>query len=266
LAGKSDLNLKIYLAIADVFLREGELRSDKDNGESLRDSNSALFDHHANSYSLELDKAVRFSGKDSEFFVSAKGDLLKRLLCRLGISTPIRILDVGCGTGSLHSKLKTAGMQVSGVDLSNTSLLVAKSSNPDIEYTLFDGTRLPFEDGSFDVALAVCVFHHVDTYKRENLLAEMARSVRVGGAMFIIEHNPVNPLTRLVVSRCAYDETAVLLPAKETRSLMRNVGAVDISTVYFLFFPFEFMWLQALEYQMEWLPIGAQYCTYGIKK
>jgi SAM-dependent methyltransferase len=252
--------------MTDILIGEAKLPSEKHNAESLDDPNSALFDQHANSYSSELGKAIQFSGKDSDFFSNAKGDLLKRLLRRLEISTPTRTLDVGCGTGSLHSKLKTAGMQVSGVDLSNASLLLAKSFNPEIEYTLFDGVTLPFQDESFDAALAVCVFHHVDINKREKLLAEMARSVRKGGVLFIIEHNPINPLTRLVVSRCAYDETAVLLPAKETRSLMRNVGVVDISTVYFLFFPFDLLWLQALERRIERLPIGAQYCTYGIKK
>ena len=143
--------------MTDMFCDEAKLPSEKHNAESLDDPNSALFDRHANSYSSELGKAIQFSGKDSDFFSNAKGDLLKRLLRRLGISTPTRTLDVGCGTGSLHSKLKTAGMQVSGVDLSNASLLLAKSFNPEIEYTLFDGVRLPFQDESFDAALAVCV-------------------------------------------------------------------------------------------------------------
>ena len=53
----------------------------------------------------------------------------------------------------------------------------------------------------------------------------MRRVVRPGGLVCVIEHNPLNPLTRsLAVSRCEFDSDAVLLGASTTRKLMAAGG------------------------------------------
>jgi len=66
-----------------------------------------------------------------------------------------QILDVGCGDGSLAALLTqlVPGLSVQGVEV---------HARPDcaIQCRLFDGKRLPFPDGSFDVCLFVDVLHH----------------------------------------------------------------------------------------------------------
>ena len=42
-------------------------------------------------------------------------------------------------------------------------------------------------------------------------VADMVRVTRPGGLVCVIEHNPLNPLTRLAVNRCPFDADAVLL-------------------------------------------------------
>ena len=63
--------------------------------------------------------------------------------------------------------------------------------------------------------------------------------VRPGGLVCVIEHNPLNPLTRLAVSRCEFDQDAVLLGAGTTRKLMTAGGLHEIDSRYFVLLPWE---------------------------
>ena len=86
---------------------------------------------------------------------------------------------------------------------------------------------------------AICVLHHVAPAEWAHFLSEMRRVVRPGGLICVIEHNPLNPLTRLAVSRCEFDRDAVLLGASTTRKLMAAGGLREIGSRYFLLLPWE---------------------------
>jgi cyclopropane fatty-acyl-phospholipid synthase-like methyltransferase len=70
-----------------------------------------------------------------------------------------RVLDVGCGTGVPTARqLATAGLRVTGVDLSAAMLALARQNVPDAEFLQEDLTRLlddgVLEPGSFEAATA----------------------------------------------------------------------------------------------------------------
>src|SRR5262249_59211928 len=101
----------------------------------------------------------------------------------------------------------------------------ATERNPWAIYSAYDtGEPLPYDEGSFDVAFAICVFHHVPPLERPALTAEMARVTRPGGLVAIFEHNPWNPLTRKAVRDCPFDEDAVLLSRPNARRLLDGAG------------------------------------------
>jgi hypothetical protein len=68
-------------------------------------------------------------------------------------------------------------------------------------------------------ALSFCVLHHVPPTQWVGFLCEMRRVVRPDGLVCLIEHDPLNPLTKLVVARCEFDRDAVLLRAGRARAL-----------------------------------------------
>jgi len=222
-----------------------------------------LFDQYAATYSNDLNRAIAFSGQDGEFYSAAKIDLLKRIFqTHIGDLCNVKLLDVGCGTGALHSHLGELGVRITGADISLASLQNATRANPDSRYLAFDGRRLPFLDHTFDVTIAVCAFHHITAVQQPLVLAEMRRVTRVGGLLAIIEHNPYNPLTKLAVMRCPFDKDCILLSAKTTQNLFRQIN-ISAQTEYFLFFPLRNHLLSAVERKMANLCLGAQYCTYG---
>lgn len=213
----------------------------------------------AERYVLEVEEAIRFARREHGFFLAAKAKALLDLADRRFPSgARIRALDVGCGDGRLDAMLEPLG-ELHGVDVSPELVAAAADTAPHGRFQVADGTRLPFADDAFDLTFTVCVLHHVEPPERLGYLRELARVTRTGGLVVVFEHNPLNPLTRLVVRRCAFDEGVELVGR---RSLCRSAKAAGLTveeTRYILFFPWTRAPFRRLERWLAPLPAGAQY-------
>ncbi len=177
----------------------------------------------------------------------------------MGDPATLTALDVGCGVGVTDHYLVDSFRAVIGVDIFDGVLERAAAANPRAEYRLYDGNTLPLDNGSVDVAFAICVVHHVPPARWNAFIAEMARVLRPGGVAAIFEHNPHNPLTRRVVSNCVFDEDAVLLRRRRARALLRQAGLVPCEDRYIAFLPFGGRAVAPLESALRRVPLGAQY-------
>ncbi len=223
-----------------------------------------VFDAHAHEYVGEVDKSVAFTGRDSEFFAGRKVDLLGEVVGgRIGGLDRCAVLDVGCGTGTTDKLLVDKCKSLSGVDVSEEMLVEARRNVPGVDYRFYDGAELPFEDGCFDVVLAICVLHHVEPPQRPGFVAELARVVRPGGLVTIFEHNPFNPLTRRAVSSCPVDVGVTLSSHRRTVGLLRAAGIADAQPRHYLFSPLGGSVGAAIDRLFTWLPMGGQYVAYG---
>jgi SAM-dependent methyltransferase len=227
---------------------------------------SVDFDRYKDIYPAEVQRSIGFIGQDVDFFAELKAqyllDVARRFLGRPG---SLSFLDVGCGVGLTDSHLKGAVDSLHGVDVAAGTLERARERNPWAEYSVYDGSVLPVADGSFDLTFAICVLHHVERTRWPDFARELARATRSGGLVVVIEHNPLNPLTRLAVSRCEFDEDAVLLPAGWTRKLLSTAGLTVDESRYIAFFPWRGSVLRAVERRLGWLPLGAQYAVAGAR-
>ena len=173
------------------------------------------------------------------------------------------LLDVGCGVGSFHPFLGGMTGRLCGIDVSAASIAQAQADHPEAEYRAFDGSTIPYDSGSFDLATAICVLHHVVPAQWPRFLREMRRVVRPGGLVCIIEHNPFNPLTRLAVARCEFDKDAVLLRAKKTRGLLADAGLREVASRHFLLLPWASAWARRIKSGLRHIPLGGQYAAWG---
>jgi SAM-dependent methyltransferase len=222
-----------------------------------------LFDSYRSNYRDVVQSSIDFSGLPHSFFMRAKADLLRELIARrLGSQKP-DMLDVGCGVGSFHPLLRGMVGRLSGIDVSSASIAQARADNGGVDYRDFDGRSFPFADAGFDLVTAICVLHHVLPAEWAHFIGEMRRVVRPGGLICVIEHNPLNPLTRLAVARCEFDRDAVLLGAGTTRKLMAGAGLRQIDSRYFLLLPWEAAAARRVEGALSNLPLGAQYAAFG---
>jgi SAM-dependent methyltransferase len=219
------------------------------------------FDSFAESYEHEVAAAIRFAGIPHRFFLEAKlNHLLDTLQRRFEDLSRLRVLDLGCGTGLVDQFLKVHLPQLVGVDVSEKVLQAAKFRNPEIDYQQSTVDILPFADRSFDVVFVICVWHHVPPERWRNFLSEISRVVAAKGLLLIYEHNPWNPLTRLAVSRCAFDADSVLLTPLQAAKNLRSAGFGNLTTDYLLFLPFRSQFTEFCERKiLRKIPLGTQY-------
>ena len=219
------------------------------------------FDKFADEYRAMHAANIRLSGETPEYFAEYKIVDIAAELARDGLA-PRKALDFGAGVGYSvpFFARHLPAVRVTCLDVSRKSLDVGAAQHGGAaEFAHFDGRRIPFDDGTFDVALASCVFHHIPHDEHVALLAEIRRVLGSQGRLFIFEHNPLNPLTRHAVNTCEFDEHAQLIRAPTMRRRVRDAGFADAAIRYRIFFPHALRGLRPLEARMTWLPLGAQY-------
>ncbi|HYH57690.1 MAG TPA: ubiquinone/menaquinone biosynthesis methyltransferase [Thermoleophilaceae bacterium] len=96
-----------------------------------------------------------------------------------------RALDVATGTGDLAVALRAAGAEVVGCDFSEEMLERARRKEPSARFEWADALNLPYEDDSFDAATVGFGARNFSDLARG--LAEMARVVRPGGRVVVLE-------------------------------------------------------------------------------
>lgn len=115
---------------------------------------------------------------------------------------------------------------------------------------------------SCDLVVMSCVIHHIPVDSRMDVLRRVNSALSYGGSLCIFEHNPINPITRRIVSNCIFDEGVKLITKKSLRTLIKRVGGFSrVNSGYFLFFPPALKNLVFLEALVSWLPLGGQHFT-----
>ena len=128
----------------------------------------------------------------------------RELLMQAAVDSGQRVLDLGCGTGTLAILAKEAvpGAEVVGLDgdpkILDRARVKAKASAAAVEFEHGYSTELPYEAGSFDRVLSTLFFHHLSTEDKRKTFAEIARVLRPGGELHIADFtNPGDPLMAL---------------------------------------------------------------------
>lgn len=113
-----------------------------------------------------------------------------------------RILDVATGTGQQAFAFAKRDYEVTGIDLSEAMLNVAKKNNKykNAKFEIADATNLPFEDDSFEVSTISFALHEMPLSIIEKVLKEMVRVTRPKGTIVVVDYGlPENKLGRFLV-------------------------------------------------------------------
>jgi ubiquinone/menaquinone biosynthesis C-methylase UbiE len=110
-------------------------------------------------------------------------DIIQKLLelasCKIKFQ---HVADIACGTGHSTRPLLDYSENVSGTDISQEMLNIAKERDPQVSYYLTPAEDLPFADSSLD-AIFVCMALH--WFDQEKFLSEVRRTLKSGGWLFI---------------------------------------------------------------------------------
>ncbi len=158
-----------------------------------------------------------------------------RLVEQMNVKKGHRILDLGCGTGTLTIMIKKAEpeAEVIGLDIDPKILIFARSKvereGLDITFELGAATELPYPDESFDRVVSSMVFHHLNRENKIRALKEMLRVLRPEGELHVADFGkPHNALMYLISLFARHfertsDNIKGLLP-----EMFQNVGFTDV--------------------------------------
>jgi SAM-dependent methyltransferase len=135
------------------------------------------------------------------YSAASAGEVVERFLGR-GSG---RCLDLCCGTGVHLQMLRELGWQVTGADISNDQLQLARERGAGVELVRADAAALPFPDGYFRAV--VSMFSHTDVDDFGLVMREAARVLEPGGLLVYLGLHPcfVGPHTRLATDQAVPD-------------------------------------------------------------
>ncbi|MDY6322168.1 MAG: methyltransferase domain-containing protein [Succinivibrio sp.] len=123
--------------------------------------------------------AAAYNGSFS--FVSRLGSSLLDLI----EGTGLRVLDLGCGTGTLTHELALRGFAVTGLDASEEQLKRASADYPKTRFLKGDACDFSFDE-PFDAVFSNAVFHWIDKERQMPMLSCVRRALKKGG-QFVFE-------------------------------------------------------------------------------
>jgi ubiquinone/menaquinone biosynthesis C-methylase UbiE len=134
------------------------------------------------------DPLVRLVMRDEQ----TRGELVRRA----GLADGDRVLDLGCGTGSLAVLIQRRhpGVQVCALDPDAKALAIARRKAERAGFAIrFEqgfGDALPFADGAFDRVLSSLVLHHLTSEEKLATLRDVRRVLRPGGTVHVLDFGP----------------------------------------------------------------------------
>ena len=160
------------------------------------DEKAVSFDHSSDPNFLAYYEEASLSEATLQRFRTVQAKSLALLAARGCDTARLRVADIGCGAGAQSMLWADLGHTVTGLDVNAPLVEVARrraaQRGLSVNFLVGTATALPFEDSSVDVCLLPELLEHVADW--QSCLHEAARSLTVGGLLYVSTTNALCPL------------------------------------------------------------------------
>lgn len=154
----------------------------------------------------------------------------RKLLALIPKNEHLQILDVGCGTGKMLSRMAETfpNAELSGVDLSTSMIDFAKKKYPNLSFTVGNAENLPLKKEVFDVVTNSISFHHY--HHPQKAVNEAYRVLKLGGQFFLVDISPKKPkVLDFLTTHFVRDGHVGFITPSKMRSMFENAGFKNIA-------------------------------------
>ena len=103
----------------------------------------------------------------------------------------MRVLDVGCGTGTYLNLYQKGSCKAFGMDRSPAMLDIArKKLGKRAEFHIGDAAHMPYPDGTFDLVVAFFALHEMPASIRSAAVNESKRVIKKDGRILLVDYHP----------------------------------------------------------------------------
>lgn len=141
------------------------------------------------------DPVIRFTTRETRFKTA--------LISQSGISSGMKVLDVGCGTGTLALSVKEAFPDIEMVGLDGDPAILeiaagkARARNLKLQLDRAYSTEMPYADNHFDRVLSSLFFHHLEEEDKRKTFREILRVLKPDGQLHVADWGkPTGPFMR----------------------------------------------------------------------
>ena len=184
-----------------------------------------------------MESSINYEALASDYarYRSLHPGVLRQLIEHAGIESPMRVVEVGSGTGNYLIAIHEAtGCHAAGVEPSPAMIEKARARSSAIAWLPGSAEELPLKDEAADFIFSVDVIHHVSD--RDAYFRESRRALTAGGLICTATDSPSDLLRRRPLSNYFPETVAEELkryPAIDTlRSEMEAAGFTDLTETH----------------------------------
>jgi len=124
-------------------------------------------------------------------FVEPSVAILRKMMLEMCLpQRGMRILEVGCGTGSNLKLYQEAECEIYGIDISPSMVKIARRKlGEQAHVKLGDASRMTYIDNQFDLVISMLTLHEICGASRSHVINEMLRVVKQDGCLLLIDYH-----------------------------------------------------------------------------